>query len=701
MARRPTSLRRRLTVVLVTVGAVSVLLLASTVTVLARSLLEESARNQLTSVRNDRRAAVERGVADIQANVAAMAAAPSVVAALDDLDRGWDSLAEELTPPEQESLSASAQSAAGERADFDTTASPTDWLPRSPAGRRAHYLYVAENPFPADQRARLDDAGDGSDYSAAHARHHPTLRRLREVGRGSDLLLVSAATGEVVYSVAKLADFGVDTTAAPWDDTGLRGAVELLASVPAGDAVVVDGTRDPAAGLAPTVYFAAGVRSGSEVVGALAMPVPLDRLTALVTANADWDLLGLGSTGQAVVVGADGTLRTEPRTWLDDPQDHLSRLATAADDGDLLAEEVGRAGTPVLVQPVTGPAVEAALGGDDYVGRDTDALGGRTLAAATPIDVGGLGWVLVAEQSAGESSRKLVDFLTWVGLLLAVLLPLIVVAGVMLSRALTRPIPALLAMSRALAEGDLDVVAPDLGSNEFGDLAHQLDEVADDLRRQRGAAADEEARIRGILSAVVPARLMERVRRGERDVANLLETATVVSASLTGALDPSDLDHETVLEFTSRVTGDLERLAVDHGVEAGRAAARQVSFLAGLGTPGPDVEAAAAFATSVSETVRAAGRDFGLDVDATVGVSSGAVGTGLLGSSQPAFGMWGDPPGRAAALDGLARPGEVLVDSAVANALADGWTTTPIELEGLADDVDAHVLVRDGAGLVA
>ncbi len=684
MARHPSS-RRRLTTVLVAAGTISVLVLVAVLLGLAQFMLGAAARAQLASARDGRVAAVEHGVAELQADVAAMAADPGVVAAVADLTRTWSSLDQDLTPGEQEAVSELYPSAGQLMSEF---------APSTAAGRRGQYLYLATNPFPADERSRLDAADDGSDYSAAHARHHPFLRGLLASTGGSDLLVVPTDARSVVYTVDKHLDFGSDVRGPGSTQPGLATALERLPAIPAGEAVVIDTTRSPLPDAAPTVLVAATVRSGSEVVAALVLAVPVSQLTDLISADGQWDQLGLGTSGDAVIVGADGILRTDPRAWSNDRDDYLARLASRGDAGADTAAEIEGAGSPVGVQDVTDPVVSSALGGDEDLDTTIGPLGRRVRLAAAPVSADGLGWVVVVSHSTSDAAATIGAFLRWVTILLLVLLPLILLTAVIASRALTRPIPSLVAVSSELANGNLDVTIPDLGRNEFGDLARQLGLVARELRHQREAVTMEESRIQGILSAVVPARLMERVRDGDHDFSDVLETATVVSVSLVGLPDPSGSDQDTVLAATTRITGALEDLAARSGLEVVRAAVRQESFLAGLGSPDPDVEAAMAFAAQVPGVVREAGRDFGLDVDASVGMSAGTVGTGLIGRHQLSFGVWGDPPGRAAALDGLARPGEVLLDASVAADLDERWTIeTAQDLVALDDDLAVHRLV--------
>ena len=66
--------------------------------------------------------------------------------------------------------------------------------------------YTSGNPFPADSRSAITDAGDGSAYTARHRMVHERLLRLLQIKELDDLLLVDAR-GNVVYTVPKSVSF--------------------------------------------------------------------------------------------------------------------------------------------------------------------------------------------------------------------------------------------------------------------------------------------------------------------------------------------------------------------------------------------------------------------------------------------------------------------------------------------------------------
>ena len=676
-AVRGSSLRARLSRTLVGLGLVSVVLLAGVNFFVVRSLLDTEVRTQLVTLRDLRRDAIEVGIDRLLAEVSVLADDPAVGAAVLDLDAAYSTLDTELDAAQMAELSAAYADVVGRYDEAGAERPPTEELiPSSTAGRYVQYHYIASNPNTPDQRADLVDAGDGSSFSAAHARYHPFLHSLRDNLGATDLLLVGAGSKDVVYSTSKLVDLGADVTTGYYRDTGLGTSLAQLGLVAVDDAVMADSAFYLPESSAPIVHIAAAIRSNASVVGAIVIEIPISTLTALVTANQQFDLLGLGDTGEAYVVGSDLRLRTVPRAWFEDPDGYLRRFAQQGGD-ERVAGLIEFTGSPVLLQSVDNNAVRAALDGEQFTGVVDNYLGRRTLASATAIDVPGLDWVIVTEQQTRETNDELQRFLKTVGLLLAILLPILAIVGLYMARALARPVGPLVDAARRIADGDFDAQVPDLGRNELGDLGDQLNAVTVHLRDQEREIEQEEQRIASMLESVLPPALVERIRRGERDVADQVDSGTVISLTIQGLPESSGAEQDTVLEITSRLASQLGAASLEHGVERIRVASDQQLFVAGRGQPGAGTAAALAFAESVVTVVDSVGAEFGIVLSGHIGLAAGQVASGVLGSQQVSFAMWGECVGTAIALAAAAGGGEIWADRSVVDELGSGWSASP------------------------
>lgn len=691
-------LRRRLSTTLVGVSLVSVLLLASVNYVFAQILIDDSVEAQLIAVRDTRVQALEIGAARLQSSVSALAANPSVADALIELTQEFGELDDDITAGDVEQLTTLYGNevlppfvAAGVEQD------PAELVPASIAGRYIQHHYISQNPSGFGVRDRLDDPGDGSGYSAAHREHHPTLRALKDNAGFADLLLIDIDTGTVVYSSMKQIDLGTNSVAGPYGDSGLGDVVGKLTSVAVGDSVISDTYfYVPTAG-EPVFFVAAAVRSGFDVVGAVVTEVPVSALTAAMTAQEDWRRLGLGNTGEAYVVGSDGTLRTDTRAWLEDPDRYLSRHLDRYDDPDAtnLIEIIG---SPVLVQTVDNDAVTEGLDGNEFAGTVTNYLGTETLAVSSPAQVDGVNWAVVVELDRSESDSAVNSLFHRFLLVLAILLPSIAILGVLLARTLTRPADSLVQSAARIADGDLDTEVDDLGQNELGDLGRQLEGVVRQLKAQEQTIIDEERNINDILLALLPERLVDRVRDGEHSIDDVVDTATIISITIDEQPSGIATDNELALDVTNRLNEASLLLTERYGAERIQRSSGSQLYVTGLGHDDARVADAAEFALAALQSITDVAVEFGHELTARAGMSTGDIATGVLGNSQLSFGAWGDPTGMAMTLAALALPGQLLADGAVVEQLDRSWDIDAAdELAGLRDDIEAHV-VRGRAG---
>lgn len=700
------SLRRRLEVTLVAVALVSVVVLSTINYVFARVLIADGVEAQLSVVSDTRAEAIERGAVRLESESATLAATPSVGAALAALSAGYADLDGAITEQQSsavESIYEGAVESLRNAGGFDLPTGSV--VPASDAGRYLQYHYIAENPEPFGDRDLLDDAGDGSSYSAAHAQFHPLLRSLARNSGAADLMLIDASTGDVVYSVEKHIDLGTNVISGPWAQDALAEVVDALNRTAIGNAVITDTTfYVPARGEA-LIFLATAVRSGSEVTGVVVTTLPVTAITDLVTAEQDWGLLGLGQTGDAYLVGPDGLMRTDPRAWLDDPEaymdDYLERTGDQAK-----VDKIRVVGSPALTQAVDNPAVEEALVGEAFVGSVTSYDGADTFAASRPIDVGSQNWVVVVEQDRSEANDGLGALLRSTLVVMAVLLPVTALLGLWLARSLTRPFGDLVDAARTIADGERSPDVGRLGNNELGDVGRQLGIVAGRLAAEEDRISAEEDQINQVLAAVVPPRLINRVRSGEQQIADLLDTATVMSFLVDGIPEASGSDYDTVSELHGDLMAGVDRLVEEFNIERVRRSPSNALFVSGLGHEDALTADAVGFTIAMMQMVAEVGAEYGQPLSVRAGVASGEVASGVIGEQQFAFSVWGEPVSTAFSLSSLAQPGEILVDADVHAALGDAldrfddrsdgdWVVERRDaLAGLDEDVEAWSIGR-------
>ncbi len=327
-------------------------------------------------------------------------------------------------------------------------------------------LYIEENRFPEGQRQMLDDAGDGSPWSIAHAKMHPEFRAIQQLYGYYDIYLIDTK-GNVVYTVFKKAEFATNLLDGAWKDTGLARAFREAAALPQGQLSFQDyapygpNGADLAGFLAMPVFSNEGDR-----LGVIAYQLPTDLISAIVN-NEE----GLGETGEVYLVGPDGIARTTSR--FEEEEDRL------------------------LARQVSNAAVDLALQGPAGIVELNAGTAQASLAAYLPLNVFGEKWALVAEQNESEilaSITRLKEILA--GGAAAVIIAFSVL-GVLFAQTLTRPLWRVVSSMRAIARGEYDKEVPDTRRHdEIGVIAATLEDIRQKLLR--GRQEEHENRFRGV-----------------------------------------------------------------------------------------------------------------------------------------------------------------------------------------------------------
>jgi adenylate cyclase len=85
----------------------------------------------------------------------------------------------------------------------------------------------------------------------------------------------------------------------------------------------------------------------------------------------------------------------------------------------------------------------------------------------------------------------------------------------------------------------------------------------------------------------------------------------------------------------------------------------------------------------------------GLKLDIRVGLASGPVTAGVIGTKKFSYDVWGDPVNLASRLEGLAEPGRILICPSCRSKLGDGFTFEargPIDIKGIGQQETWYLL---------
>ena len=669
---RPRRIHRQIAGTMVATAFIAVALFGAVNYYAAFELLRTGTQDQLSAVAQGSARTIESGTNRLLSEVAAGASDLGVTRALEDFIDAYDEL-------QNEPLDSSQLAELDERYEqnvvdpinatgvLEAVGRPPlvidDVRPTSNAGRYVQYHYgtaTGGGEPPAD-------AGDGSTYSEVNAANDEFLKTIANSTGGGDLLLISAETGEIVYSTSKNIDIGTSLIDGPYNDSALAEAVlDKVPRAQSGDAVMTDfQIYIPASG-SPVLFVSSAIKSEHDVIGVLALRLPVAALNNLTTANGNWEEIGLGD-GESYVVDSNFILQSESREWIEDPQSYLDKVG---DDTTRSLIEIFQ--SPVGIQVVDTEPVQAAFEGHPFNGSTKNYLGQKTYSSSASIDVSGVRWAVVTDAPLSATKQPLNEYVIKLGLVLLVVLPIAGLVGFWLAKLLTRPIAPAVEAADNVANGERHPDLPALGNDEFGDLGRRLTKMAGELERQEIALAEEYEHKRQLMLAVLPAHLVQA--DGQLSgTGTTVDIATVIAVSVDAGHGTLDAADDELVESLAIVTTNAEELAAQHGIERIRVAADRFLFLAGSEKDTDGADDALDFAASLTAEIIRFREVNNLSLTVHVGLSTGPVATGVLDRGNLTFGAWGEPVRRALAIGALSRSEEVLVDTTTAAAADDSW----------------------------
>ena len=666
--RRPRRLSRMLALALVVTALLAVATFGGLNYIAARDLLVRGTEEQLAAIGATGASTIQAGTERLLAEISTASADVTLTRALPEVARAFADLGEEeLTDGQLAELAAWYE----ERVEAinDAGLGPVgveDLLPKTAAGRYLQYQYTVR---PADTQPEAN-AGDGTEYSSINERIEDAVRSFSDSKGGGDVLFI-AEDATIVYSLEKRNDVGTNLATGPYSGSSLaQVTTRRLPLTRPGTTLLTDFAVSQTGRAA--MYAVSAVRDGTNIVGALALEVPVALLNNVIGADGDWEEVGLADGDSYIVSATSQVLQSEPRAWQEDPEAYLAQLRSGDEEDQAEADAIELFGSPVGIQVIDTQPVRAAAKGDRFIGNTRNYLGEQTFAASEAFNASGQAWVVVTEIPRATALQPLTKYVMRILLVLAIVLPLVAALGFWLSRLLTKPIKPTVEAAEAIVEGDRD---PDLDTtrpDEFGDLGRRLSAMADSLAAHEQELADEYERKRQLLLAVLPPQLVDDAGNvaGTGEAA---ERATVVAVTLA----PTDQhqDPEQASEALRRAAVLAERVAAESGLDRVRIAADRYLFLAGMDEESAGADAALAFA---DEYRRRLAEDAEVDLALHMGLSSGPVATGVLDTGSLTFGAWGDPVRRALALASLSRVDAVLLDATTMQESAHAeWALQP------------------------
>jgi adenylate cyclase len=335
------------------------------------------------------------------------------------------------------------------------------------------------------------------------------------------------------------------------------------------------------------------------------------------------------------------------------------------------------------------PELNLQIVKDANIFRQRSLDGSRYDVAWTNRHLGGK-YILIVRHDASSVKRELHAF-TWriAGLVAIIAAFVCLVTMLVLGATVIAPIlrlrDDLIAAGEALSK---DKDKPDFysfslkGKDELGDVmvafnqmfCRVYDEILQRKKAEEILRAEQEKSERLLLN-ILPETIADRLKGGHINIADGFAEVTILFADIVGFTEISSrTSPEALVQLLNSIFSEFDRLSELYGLEKIKTIGDNYMVAGGLPVPCLNhAQSIAEMALDMQQIISKFSDESGAPLNIRIGINSGPVVAGVIGTKKFIYDLWGDAVNTASRMESQGIPGKIQVSDSTYKLLQDGY----------------------------
>lgn len=476
MSLKKSSLNFRIISVILAGFVILSTLVTLTAVMQSKKSLLEATKGQLKAIRETQTIAITDYFNNISNTLKSLAAQESTIAAVEEFTDAfyniaeyYEKTAEDVTP----ALLKMYETTYLNHVNYSiprTSAKRAlkEYLPKDRNGKLLQNLYINENKHPVGEKHKLLEINLISPYNTVHQMYHKPFTAVLGDFDLYDIFLIDN-DGYIIYTVFKEKDFATNLENGVYSKSGLGEVFKKAKNLEKGEIAYSDFKPYEPSYNTPAAFIATPVAIDGFKVGYMAFQLNTGEVNEITNFDGDFESVGMGKTGQTVLVGSDMYMRNNNRFI-----DQMKKTD----------KNIESAGTTIGVVKVSSDSAEKAVDNQEGTIISKGTQGEKAIVSYKGLNVFDTTWGIVVEKEYSEAmagASRLRNMIAGVSASVTVIALLITIAIIRIL--VINKIKTLTSITKNIATGDGDLTQriPVTSSDEIGELTQYFNQFIENV----------------------------------------------------------------------------------------------------------------------------------------------------------------------------------------------------------------------------